>query len=323
MLFSTDGGSVRASKVLVMAVALGLGLSSCGSGQPSAGPPTGVGGSLFVRGTLTSGGLARTYQLFDPPTIGSARPALVIALHGAGGDGVGMAQLSHLDLVARTAGFLVVYPDGIGGVWSDGRRPQSREADDVGFASDLIDQLERRYRIDPKRVFVTGISNGGFMSIRLACDLSDRVAAIAPVAAGFPTNVAAACQLSRPVSVLEIQGTEDPLVPFGGGAVGGPNGGTVLSAEASAATWAGLDGCGSPQFAPIMTGSAGATTAIRGTTYDGCRQASEVQLLAVHGGGHTWPGGEQYLPEKLIGRTSDLIDGSQEIWEFFQEHPMP
>jgi polyhydroxybutyrate depolymerase len=276
-----------------------------------------------VAGSLISGGRTRTWRLFVPGGSAHSMWSLVIVLHGGGGQVEGMVDITHFDQVAATNGFLVVYPDGVDRYWADGRGTTPADkahVDDVAFLSSMIDQLATRYPIDPNRVFATGLSNGGFMSMRLACELSDRIAAVAPVAAALPTNLSHTCAPTRPVSILEIQGTEDPLVPYEGGEITGPNGGQTLSATDSAARWAKLDRCGQPRYVPIFTGSAGATT-IRGTTYDDCRDGSQVQLLTVEHGGHTWPGGEQYLPVGIIGRTSDLIDASQEMWTFFDKHP--
>jgi polyhydroxybutyrate depolymerase len=192
--------------------------------------------------------------------------------------------------------------------------------DDVGFLSALIDKLSRDYRIDPKRVYSTGISNGGFMSQRLACDLADKIAAIAVVAATMGRDLAGRCKPSRPVSVLLIQGTEDPLVPYEGGRVQVPGGGAIISAPEAVKKWVGLDGCNGQPKRDSLPDSANDETRTRRESYGGCREGTAVVFLAVEGGGHTWPGGPQYLPVRRIGRASRDFNASELIWEFFAAH---
>ncbi|HEU5370452.1 MAG TPA: PHB depolymerase family esterase, partial [Ktedonobacterales bacterium] len=154
-------------------------------------------------GSLSSGGLTRTYQGHLPSSYDGVKALpLVLALHGHGGDGQGMLRLTHLNRIADQHGFIVVYPDGYQKSWADGRGATEADqagVDDVGFLSALIDALANQYKVDQKRVYVTGISNGGFMSERLACDLSNKVAAVAAVAATMPTGLAARCAPQEPV----------------------------------------------------------------------------------------------------------------------------
>src|SRR6201997_2912965 len=184
-------------------------LVGCGARHVSAASPR------DLAATFRSGGVDRTYTLHVPP---GDPVGLVLNLHGGGGTGNGQQGLTDFDTVADANNLLVAYPDGYDRSWADGRgaSPADRHhVDDVGFLVGLVGKLQSEYNIAAGHVFVTGMSNGGFMTNRLACDRADVFAAIAPVAGTLGTGVA--CNPSRPVSVLEEHGTVDPLVPFHGG----------------------------------------------------------------------------------------------------------
>jgi polyhydroxybutyrate depolymerase len=236
-----------------------------------------------THGEFDFAGLLRTYQLHVPA--GLDHPSgLVINLHGSGATGGEQAALTGYDGVADRHGFAVVYPDGVDYSWADGRgasTPDREGVDDVGFLTALADQLVREYGIDPGRVFATGMSAGGFMANRLACDRADVVAAIAPVAGTLGSNVG--CGPSRPVAVMEIHGTADPVVPYGGGPMvgrGGPS--DIVAAPELASRWRAIDGCP----APVDTGQG---TAVHRIAAAGCAGGTEVVLVGIEGAGHTWP----------------------------------
>jgi polyhydroxybutyrate depolymerase len=294
--------------------------------RPAAAKSTQAGaGANESRGTLEFGGLTRTYLVHLPLSYDARkRWPLVLALHGGGGAGPGTQRLTHLGEIADRRGFIVVYPDGIRRGWADGRSTTAAErsgVDDVGFISALLDKLAGEYSIDSARVYATGISNGGFMAQRLACELSGRVAAVASVAATVGEGLAARCKPSRRVPVMMIHGTEDPLVPWAGGEVKVGARGRILSVNATVRKWASLDGCAST---PIVTESEKRSADgmhVRREVFPGCKDGAEVVLYAIEGGGHTWSGGLQYLPERIIGKTSREIDAGEVIWEFFSRHP--
>jgi polyhydroxybutyrate depolymerase len=171
--------------------------------------------------TLQVDGRERTYAYHVPGGYdGRHAVPLVLALHGRLGQGSGEERLSHFDKISDERGFLVAYPDGLDRSWADGRggTPSDRKGvDDVKFLSRLVDQMEREFEVDPFRIYATGMSDGGFMSGRLACELSDRIAAVAIVAASLSDTVAANCHPGAPVSVLVMQGPDDSLVPLAGG----------------------------------------------------------------------------------------------------------
>jgi len=278
-----------------------------------------------ARETLTIDGLERTYRLHVPASYDDAKHIpLVLALHGRLGTGEGQELLSHFDKVSDENGFIVVYPDGLDRSWADGRGKTPSEekgVDDVKFLSELIRRLESQYKIDAGRVYATGMSNGGFMSGRLACDLAGQISAVGIVAASLSNNTAAACHPTKPVSVLIIQGTQDPLVPFQGGPLGKKGDrGEVLSHDAAIQKFVALNHCTpSPRRQKIPdTENDGTSTKV--AIYDGCIAETEVRGYTVDDAGHTWPGGMQYLPASIIGKTSRDFDASEVIWQFFATH---
>lgn len=286
--------------------------------------------------SITVGGLKRTYLIHIPPGHDTAKPMpLLIALHGGGGSGKHMVKLTQggFDALSDKKGFIVVYPDAIEKNWNDGRsgeeagdRAHKEKIDDVGFISALIDHLIKKLNIDQKRVYITGMSNGAMMSRRLACELSEKIAAIAPVAGSMPQNLNPLCSPSRPISVLAINNDKDPLMPFAGGDITGPFGrkklGKVLSADESVRFWAKHNVCSS---SPVITQEPDTDpkdgTRVKKEVYGNCRNGAEVGLYVVERGGHTWPGGSHYLPERIVGKTSRDIDANKVIWEFFEKHP--
>jgi polyhydroxybutyrate depolymerase len=220
-------------------------------------------------------------------------------------------------------GFAVVYPDGIEQHWNEGLATgqyfaHGIDADDVGFIAALIDLLAKERHIDRKRVYVTGVSNGATMAHRLACELGGKITAIAPVAGNMPTYLASRCAPCGPVSVLLINGTADPIVPWGGGEieVDRLKLGMVLSVDETAKFWVNHNHCGTT---PVLTQEPDGGR-VRREVYSGGRGGSEVILYAIEGGGHTWPHAHRFLPEFLTGKTS--LDANEVIWNFFKKHSM-
>jgi len=234
--------------------------------------------------------------------------------------------------LADKDGFIVIYPDGIGQNWNDGRMDEEAEdrahkenIDDVGFISGLIDYMIRNYNSDPKRVFVTGISNGAIMAYRLACELSHKITAIAPVDGNIPSMLFPDCRPTDPVSVLAINNVNDPLVPFEGGEIYGhfhrTKLGRVISANESVKFWVKVNKCSeTPVIIEEPDKDPGDGTRVAKEQYINGIDGTEVVLYSVEGGGHTWPGGFQYLPVWLIGRTSRDIEACDVIWSFFKKH---
>ena len=209
-------------------------------------------GTGLQRRTTIHAGTERVYYVFVPPELGDkAKPApLVFALHDGGGRAERFARMTKLNEAAAKAGVLMVYPEGIEQYWNDGRSRVGfttfvRNTDDVGFVTALIDEVARKeHPVDPKRVFAIGMSNGGMMAFRLACEAADRIAGIVTVAANLPARMEHRCRPAKPVGVLMIHGTNDTMVPFRGGDIrSGLNRlGRVLGTEDTAAFFAQRNG---------------------------------------------------------------------------------
>jgi polyhydroxybutyrate depolymerase len=275
--------------------------------------------------SITVGGVTRNYLLHVPGGAAPGKPApLVLVFHGGGGHDWNMPGFTHFDDLADEQTFLVAYPDSISRHWNDTRGEST--ADDVGFTRALIAEIERSHSIDPHRVYATGISNGGFFSNRLACDLADKITAIASVAATMPKSLVPDCKPARPVSVLYIQGTEDPLVPIDGGKIGFVHGrarGENISLAASAQFWRERDRIASTPDIKDLPDRFDDGTHVRREIWSGGSDETEVIVYTIEGGGHTWPGGPQYLPALIVGKASQNLNATRTIWDFFQSHSAP
>jgi polyhydroxybutyrate depolymerase len=287
------------------------------------------------RASFMHDGLERTFHIHNPQSNNnSVQVPLIIALHGRGGNGESMILVTRkgFDKLSDKDGFVVVYPDGIELNWNDGRmdeeasdRAHKENIDDVGFISALIDYMILNYNVDPKRVYITGISNGAIMSYRLACELAHKITAIAPVDGNIPQLLVSDCSPSRPVSLLAVNNVNDPLVPFNGGEISGHFNriklGRVLSVNESIAFWVKRNMCSN---APVVTEEPDRDpndgTRVTREEYKNGIEGTEVTLYVIDGGGHTWPGGFQYLPAWIIGKTSRDIDANEVIWSFFKKH---
>ena len=200
----------------------------------------------------------------------------------------------------------------------EGRRPAP--ADDIGFLNQMLDQLGSKFSVDTSRIYAAGLSEGGLMSLRVGCALSDRIAAIAAVGAAMPKRMI--CLPSRPVPMLMINGTSDPVVPYGGGTEHNLNL-PVISAEDSAKAWAKIDRCAEkPEKSKLSPREKGGMET-RVDTYTGCQQGAQVALYSVKGAGNTWPGGEQYEVEKTVGKTSQDLNANETIWSFLVTQKLP
>jgi len=305
-------------------IAIGLGAGVLATAAALALLASGV-GLRSEKKSVSDHGRKRTYRLYVPPTVSRDPPAsLVLVFHGGGGQGSSMERLTGFDDLADREKFVVAYPDAVGAHWNDGRDVEAFDSyrakvDDVAFVASLIDAISAAQAIDPRRVYATGISNGAIFSNFLGARLADRIAAIAPVAGGLAEPIRSGFRPSRPVSALIINGTEDPLVPYAGGAVSKTHG-RVLGAEETARLWAEADGCGRDPAQNAPTAAVEGCRTLR-TQWAGGRDGTEVLLDTIEGGGHTWPGGPQYLPRLVIGRACPRPDATKEIWEFFRAHP--
>jgi polyhydroxybutyrate depolymerase len=288
--------------------------------------------------SLQQGGVTRTYRLYVPKSLNAAgqidkQPSpLLLVLHGGGGSGGAMEGLAlgQFNRIADRHGVIVAYPDGIGRGWNDGRSDLKAKAvkenvDDVGFLRALVAHIGTLYPVDHKRIYATGISNGGLMSFRLACDAPDMVAAVAPVAANLSVELAANCRPSRMPALAIINGTADPLVPWTGGDIKvlWTRRGKVLSAPETFERWVRMGQCAPASTEPPREPQgADGTSVIRHIARE-CRDGSEVRLYEITGGGHTWPSGQPYLGEGMVGKVSHALNASEEIWSFVSRFSLP
>jgi len=277
--------------------------------------------------SINAGGLARNYLLHVPANLPSGKPApLVLLFHGGGSHDWNMPGFTHFDELADQQNFIVAYPDAIKGHWNDSRGLADAGADDVAFTRAVIADIEREHSIDARRVYAAGISNGGFFSNRLACELGDKIAAIAAIAATMPRTLAADCQPSRPISVLYIQGTEDPLVPVNGGTIGlvkSRGRGENVSLADAARFWRDRDGISAAPQMTDLPDRFNDGTHVRREIWTGGKDDTEVDVYVIEGGGHTWPGAAQYLPKAIVGRASQNLNATRTLWEFFEGQQLP
>lgn len=257
-------------------------------------------------------GETRTFLVHEPDRLAEPAP-LILSFHGKWGQGQDQLRLTGMNEIAGRNGFIVVYPDGKNREWDAGIRQgimKRRLGDDLAFVRAIIQKLSGEYRIDPKRIYATGMSNGASFSHRLACEMADTFAAIAAVAGTIAPSVDATCRPARPIAVMQVSGTDDPIVPYEGNRI-------LMSVEATVSGWAERNGCTREPMKQQVASD------IEAMVYDACRGNAVVALYRVQGGGHTWPGGWQYAPVSVVGKTATSMNASERIWAFFKDHPMP
>ncbi len=266
--------------------------------------------------TLVSAGEKREFLLYVPQSYVPGKPTpLVISLHGGGGWPAYQRDTSRWNRLAESQGFIVVYPAGRGAPRAWIVDHESGLAKDVRFIADLIDTLEAAYTIDRARIYADGLSNGAAMAFALSCTLSDRIAAVGMVAAAHSLPWSW-CTADKPVPMISLHGTSDALTPYHGGrSPVFPNAVVLPSIPTWTANWARRNQCGT---SPVESVVAADVTRLE---YTGCAGDATVVLYTVQGGGHTWPGGGP-IPEWLAGPTSQGVDATAVMWQFFREHPL-
>jgi polyhydroxybutyrate depolymerase len=262
--------------------------------------------------SLTVDGGSRDYILHVPAGYsGASAVPLVVNFHGYLNDASDEITFTGMNTKADSAGFIVAYPDGIDESWNAGvccGEAESENIDDVAFARAVVADIETRVCVDPKRVYATGMSNGGFLSHRLGCEAADLFAAIAPVAGvlGIPP---ASCNPSRPMPIIEFHGTADVVVPYDGSSIF-----DYPSVPSTFQGWATRDGC--TDASPTQTFQNGGATC---QTYEACSAGAKVTLCTVTGEGHCWPG-QSVCP---YGASSTDISANDAMWTFFGGFALP
>ncbi|MEA1924864.1 MAG: PHB depolymerase family esterase [Candidatus Altiarchaeota archaeon] len=304
--------------------------------------------------SLDHDGLTRKYIVHVPHSYDNKTPTpAVIAFHGGGGNAERSVEYFRLNDKSDEEGFIVVYPEGTGkivkgevfGSWNAGRccpPAADNNVDDVGFIRKMIEKLDEDFSIDEGRVYATGMSNGALMSYKLACELSDKIAAIAPSGGHDSFDE---CNPSRPVPVMHFHGTEDPCAFYEGGECGGcmseflsKMGLPVKTGKLWDCTsvpnyinqWKQINGCSDKTEITFQNRNATCVT------YQECQDNAEVTLCTIEGMGHTWPGRTTYSAEacktrpngymcrlwkEAVGTLSDDINANDAMWEFFKKHP--
>src|SRR6202142_2908971 len=242
--------------------------------------------------TLTFGGIQRTYVLHIPSSYDGNQPVpLVFDFHGGLGNALTQIRTSNFEPLAEQKDFIVVYPNGTGLLgdklltWNGGTccgYAVNHNIDDVGFVRAIVAELESNYKIDPKRIYATGLSNGGIMSQRLACDASDLFAAIGPVSGTLNDPQ---CAPKEPVSVIEFHGRADQHLPYDGG-IGDKSLADLsfVSVKDTIDAWSKFDQCSpTPQTSTFAD--------IQHDTYSNCANGTAIELYTIINGGHAWPGG--------------------------------
>ncbi len=271
--------------------------------------------------------IERHYLVHLPASYNPKQPTpVLLAFHGGGANAENMVKFSGLNEKSDKEGFIVVYPYGSGRLkkfltFNAGNccsYAMRNKIDDVEFTRRILDDLAMRVHVDTHRVYATGMSNGAMMVYRLASELSDRIAAVAPVAGTMGTE---AVVPTRAVSVIHFHGSADEHLPFQGGYGKGLSGTHFYSVENSIWTWVKANGCRQePIIDPIPDRALDGTTIVR-KTYGECRDRAEVILVIIEGGGHTWPG--QKPSTKILGKSTQNISANDLMWDFFIKHPMP
>jgi polyhydroxybutyrate depolymerase len=270
--------------------------------------------------TLMMGEQKRTYLFHVPKDYDPKKPTpVVLASHGAAMNGSMMDWFTGLNKTSDKSGFIVVYPSGFFMSWNAGGfkgKMAKERTDDVAFIGKLLDDLGTVVKMDEKRVYACGMSNGGMMSYRLAAELSDRIAAIAPVAGTIAIEES---KPKRPVPVIHFHGLKDNIVPFEMKKGKTSSFMKMKGVEDSIQTWVKLNGCDDKPKTDTLS-KEGDEMKVTRKTYGGGKEGAEVVLVVIEEGGHTWPGQEP--PVGFIGKSAKNISANDLMWEFFKKHPM-
>ncbi len=266
-------------------------------------------------GSIQFDGQQRSFITYIPSDWTPAEQwPLVFVLHGFTQTAGAIMGVSGFNAVADSNHFICVYPNGINNGWNTNNPfPGSSTANDVGFIRALADTMAAQFNIDPRRVYACGFSAGGFMSHKLACEATDRIAAIASVSGTMTSAAFGLCQPSRPVPVLQLHGTADGVVAYNGSFAN-------LPVEDILSYWTDRNACPDPADTVQLPDLVSEGSTVQQITHYPCTDSTEVRLLKIIGGGHTWPGGTGIAG---VGNTNRDINASKEIWAFFSRYALP
>ncbi len=268
---------------------------------------------------VAHGGRPRTFIVHAPPGYDAATPApVVVMLHGAGSP-TAWAQELFQDMTSQAdeSGFILVLPAGVNAVWNSGGGPGADPGfdggvDDVGFLDAMLDEIEAYFGVDAGRVYVAGFSNGGGMAHRLACQRAGRYAAFAALHITKQTTYP--CDPERPVAVMMMAGTADPVVGYG------ESGPTRLDMEGTVGFWRDENGCAvDPVVSEIADANPFDATTVTHREYAGCADGGAVEFYVINGGGHNWPGAPPFLPSFILGKNNLDIDANERVWNFVSQ----
>jgi polyhydroxybutyrate depolymerase len=257
-------------------------------------------------------GMKRKIVTYIPANNTSERMPLVIALHGGFATPKSMFRLADFRPIADKERFIVVCPASKR-MWHDGA--DNKGIDDVKFIDQVISHVIKKYKADPERVYITGISNGGFMTTRLACEIPNRIAAIAVVAATL--DVGEGYDVKSPMPVIYMHGTTDPIVGYNGGKLFGRK---MYSHKDVIEKWVKMNRCDPEPLKTDIPDNSHDGTEIFKQEYVNRATGLKVISYGIGNGGHTWPGGRQYFPEFIIGKTTRNLNACQAIWDFFKNY---
>ncbi len=289
------------------------------------------------RVSVKVGKLDREYVIHVPASYNKSKPIpVVIMLHGMGGSALNALRETGWSAKADKETFIVVYPEATRPdsskppslknnpqAWNDGSgrfHAGENKVDDVAFLNAVIDKITKDYNIDTRRIFLTGFSNGASMSFRAGAELSKRIAAIAPNAGACWTDTP---KLERPISVCYITGTADKLNPLEGGFPQLAIGGKDQGGQRKPAVQTTIDKWAKSLDCPEKASSDKTANGVRTCSYGFGRKQSEVVFITVEGLGHMWAGGENAVPEFLVGKPTDKLKATDVAWDFFKNHPTP
>lgn len=268
----------------------------------------------------------RSWWEYVPNGCSNKECPLILAFHSGESSGERFNDEVKLTDFSEEHNFIIVFPNAIHKQWNDGRNETASNNEDLEFVDKLLEELLKLYKIDNHKIFATGLSEGGLFTFRLACERSEFFAAIAPVAANMASDLIGKCNPKRTIPIINFVGTDDKFIPMSGGAVRGRLGltkkGTVLSTNQTMGFWIKRNKCNpKPNVDKVRDQAKKDSTYAVLEKYEGCEGGADIFRWVIGGGGHTWPSGT-VLKRKLLGKVSREVNATEEIWNFFSNHPM-